>query len=490
MLYIPKCLSNIPEELSEDYNVTVNGEECFVHSCRVSAIPFNTIWPGHQRPKNQTELASFISFYSDEAVTLKVKCARSFKKAVVRPLSKKVGVAVNGEEVSFTLTRNGGYTLELDDQHFALHIFFNAPKEYKEKEKATYYFGPGVHMPLLITLKDNDSVYVDPEAIVYTTVYADGAKNVRIYGGGILDNSCQERVSSACTGNCPIGNIRMYNSENIIIEDVILRDSALWILSVFNCNNVVIDGVKLIGHWRYNADGIDLTNTSNAVVKNCFVRSFDDGVVIKAIHNHDLNENIKVDNCVFWCDWGKTIEIGLETAADEYKNIYFKNCDCIHNCGAAMAVSNGHYANIHDIHYENINVEYQISNMPMVYQATEDMIYDGYGKTDMADLLRIDNEKMCSHDFYKDTKFANEKDNNPGKSHDITYKNIQVFTDEGMDPIKINIGSYSDIATVENVSIEDVYINGERAESLDKFRMVRLENLKNVTLNGMELKGQ
>ena len=42
MLYIPKCLSDIPEELSKDYTVAVNGEECFVHSCRVSAIPFNT----------------------------------------------------------------------------------------------------------------------------------------------------------------------------------------------------------------------------------------------------------------------------------------------------------------------------------------------------------------------------------------------------------------------------------------------------------------
>ena len=490
MLYIPKCQSNIPEELSKDYTVTVNGEDCFVHSCRVSAIPFNTIWPGHQRPKDQTELASFISFYGDEAVTLKVKCVREFKKAIVRPLSKKVDVDVNGDEVSFTLTRNGDYTLELDDQHYALHIFFNAPKEYPEKEKATYYFGPGVHMPLLITLKDNDSVYVDPEAIVYTTVYAVGAKNVRIFGGGILDNSCQERVSSACTGNCPIGNIRMYNSENITIEDVILRDSSLWILALFNCNNVVIDGVKLIGHWRYNADGIDLTNTSNAVVKNCFVRSFDDGVVIKAINNHTLNENILVDNCTCWCDWGKTIEIGLETAADEYRNIRFINCDCIHNCGAAMAVSNGHYANIHDIHYENINVEYQLSNMPMVYQATEDMIYDGYGKTDMADLLRIDNAKMCSHDFYKNSKFANEKDKNPGYSHDITYKNINVFTDEGMGPIKINLGSYSDKAMVENVSIEDVYINGKKAESLDEFWMARLENLENVTLNGMELKSK
>ena len=96
---------------SNDYVVTINGEECFVHSCRVSAIPFNTLWPGHQRPKDQTELASFITFYGDEAVTLKVKCARSFKKAIVRPLIKNIIPEINDDEITFTLTQNGGYTL-------------------------------------------------------------------------------------------------------------------------------------------------------------------------------------------------------------------------------------------------------------------------------------------------------------------------------------------------------------------------------------------
>ena len=35
------------------------------------------------------------------------------------------------------------------------------------------------------------------------------------------------------------------------------------------------------------------------------------------------NENIITDNCVLGCDWGNTCEIGIETAAPEYKNIVF-----------------------------------------------------------------------------------------------------------------------------------------------------------------------
>lgn len=487
MLFIPKNHSTIPEEKSNDFSVLINGQECFVHSCRVSKIPFNTPWPGHQRPLDQSELASFISFFGDEDVIVKVKCQKNFKRAVVRPLSKNITPSVSDDEITFTLSENGGYTLELDDHHGALHIFYSKQKEYPEKEKATYYFGPGVHMPLLLTLKDNDSVYVDPEAIVYTTIFANGAKNVRIFGGGILDNSCQERIIRLCSDTMPIGNIRMFYTDNIVIEDVILRDSSLWVLSLFNCNNIVIDDVKIIGQWRYNTDGIDITNSSNATIKNCFIRSFDDGIVIKAINDHTVNENIEVDNCVVWCDWGKTIEIGLETACDEYKNISFKNCDCIHNATAALAVSNGHYADIHDIHYENINVEFQKATMPMVLQTSEDMLYPGYDKMENASLLSINNYKMSAHEMYKNANYANEKDVNFGKNHDITFNNINIYAEEGVGTIYLLLRSCCDKTKIENVFLNNVSINGKKVESLDEFTIYVRENVGNVTLNDMPL---
>ena len=33
--------------ISPDYKVFVNGQEVPVYTCRVSAYPFNTWWPGH-----------------------------------------------------------------------------------------------------------------------------------------------------------------------------------------------------------------------------------------------------------------------------------------------------------------------------------------------------------------------------------------------------------------------------------------------------------
>ncbi len=46
-------------ESSPDYKVTVNGQALFVHLARVSAQEENQVWPGHQRPIEQSNLSAF-----------------------------------------------------------------------------------------------------------------------------------------------------------------------------------------------------------------------------------------------------------------------------------------------------------------------------------------------------------------------------------------------------------------------------------------------
>lgn len=85
-------ISQIPaeEEKCELYTVTINGIPADVYPARVSAYPYNYGWPGHQRPLEQTEMSAFVSFESDEPVTLEITRTIPFTEAVVRPLSKGV----------------------------------------------------------------------------------------------------------------------------------------------------------------------------------------------------------------------------------------------------------------------------------------------------------------------------------------------------------------------------------------------------------------
>ena len=71
----------------EDYQLTVGGKPVPVYSCRVSAIPFNQVWPGYQRPLDQTELAGFASWDMHGAVRIEIETAQPLQSVVVRPAS-------------------------------------------------------------------------------------------------------------------------------------------------------------------------------------------------------------------------------------------------------------------------------------------------------------------------------------------------------------------------------------------------------------------
>ena len=54
---LPKC---------DDYRVRINGREVALNTARVSALPFNRRWPGHQRTPDQSEAVQFLSLSMDE----------------------------------------------------------------------------------------------------------------------------------------------------------------------------------------------------------------------------------------------------------------------------------------------------------------------------------------------------------------------------------------------------------------------------------------
>lgn len=53
-----------------------------------------------------------------------------------------------------------------------------------------------------------------------------------------------------------------------------------WACQAYDSHDGVIDGVKIITA-RPNGDGISLQSCQNYEVKNCFVRSWDDSLVVK-----------------------------------------------------------------------------------------------------------------------------------------------------------------------------------------------------------------
>ncbi len=463
------------EPISKDYEVFINGEKAPVYTCRISKIPFNRRWPGHQREINQTEIVSFVNIVSDEKVDVKVVIKREYEKVSLRPYSKGIVCKETEDGISFSLEKEGQFVLGCDDLHGCLYIFNSKPVKCDDPDSVTYYFGPGIHMPGKIVLKSNESIYVDKDALVFGCVYAEGEKNIRIFGNGLFDDSGEERIHIYCYEKFTNGNVKFYDCDNVKIEGVLFRNSAIWCVNIFHCFDVDIDNVKIFGQWRYNTDGVDIVNSQNITLKNSFVHSFDDTVTIKGIDRYidTNNENILTENCVLWCDWGKTCEVGTETACREFTNIVFKNCDIIRPGNTALDIQNGDCAEVSNVVFENINVEYNsYDNLP-VLQENDEHLYDDYDKPFVPMLIGIRNARF-RNDFYCNDTWGLPRDHAPldltgikqACVHDVVVKNINVFYDEKIEKVDgkynvpICVESILDDVEFYDISVSGIRVNG------------------------------
>lgn len=372
------------ENLSEDFTVTVAGQAVPVYVCRVSAMPFNQVWPGYQRPIDQTELASFVYWDMTAPVDVEVVSRRTIASVAIRPTARGIQPQVEGDRIRFRLDTPQQLTVEVNGWHKALHVFANPPApECDQSAPGVRYFGPGIHRPGRMTLQSNETVYLAGGAVVYGCIEATDATNIRILGPGILDSSALDRYFGITDESKYLDNfggcIHLVHCTNVTIDGPILRDPPLWCLSAFNCSEMQIAHVKLIGLWRYNADGIDLCNSQNAAVRDSFVRSFDDSLVVKGLsYYRDVAiSNILFERCVVWNDWGRALEIGAETCSPELPNVTFRDCDVVRVVEIAMDIQHGDRAAIHDVTFERIRFEVDDVNFTPQIQNGREATYTG-----------------------------------------------------------------------------------------------------------------
>ena len=460
--------------MSKDYRVLVNGCEVPVYTCRISEYPFNRNYPGHQRPLNQSEVVSFVNLVSDETLEIEVQVRYPYKKVRVKPYSKQVACAAQGEWVTFTLRENGSYVLEADSYHHCLYLFNSKPIPAPDPKEVTYYFGPGVHMPGKITLRDNESLYMDKDALVFGGVYANKAENIRVFGNGLLDGGYEARISPNCYEDYTNGNIKLYDCKNVQVEGILMRNSAIWCVNLFHCFDVKLHNIHVFGQWRYNTDGVDIVNSQDIVISDSFIHSFDDTITIKGICRYAKTDckRIRVENCVLWCDWGKTCEIGIETVCREYADIVFRGCDVLRGGNAAMDIQNGDCAEVHDILFEDIWVEYNAFDTPEQYQDTDEQIYSRQNEIATPHLLFLSNRRFQTMDFIKNMGYTEEEvlpdlgDVHSGDIHDITMRHITVYYDEeipmtdGKYTVPIRMRSCMPDVRFSSITIEDVTVNG------------------------------
>lgn len=385
------------------YQVEVDGRPLFVYPCTVGATvkdPSGAIDPNP--PETTTPRpAAFCYFDGARPVQIAVRLLDGaphgpLRSVVVRPLRHRIAAGVEGRTIRFTAPAGPcQLSVEPNGSPFApLHIFINPPEKDAPRPNdpsITHYYGPGLHEVGLLELKPNQSVYLAGGAVVQGQIKAPRASGVRIFGRGILDASrAPSKPGGRKPPDKPLGayteQVYLGDGQNIHVEGIILLDSPAWELHVRRCKDVTIRNVKIIS-WRENGDGIDIVASENVTVENCFVRSWDDALVVKAYlqdpqTGHDLWGGSKVDwqavkprvrafpvrnlafrRCVIWLDRAQALEIGKETAAEVISDIEFSDIDIIHGFHvAALDIQSGDRGPIQNVRFRNIRLEDQRSS--------------------------------------------------------------------------------------------------------------------------------
>jgi hypothetical protein len=481
----------LDETSSKDYRVKVNGNPVFVYQARVSAIPFNQWWPGYQRPKDQTELASFAYWDMSGPVNVEVWSERPVETVAIRPTSYGIRPLVDGNRIKFRMLRPQQITVEVNGTHYALHLFGNPPEENAPKptDPNVLYFGPGIHWPGKIEMKSNQTVYIAGGAVVYGYIEATEQSNLRVLGRGILDVSEFKRPTKvwnnpsakplkpsersklylAADGGIFGGVISMCGCQNVLIEGIVVRDSNLWTIVPAGCRQVRIANVKLIGLWRYNTDGINTVNSEDVTIDGCFIRSFDDSICIKGgnyWHAYKSGDrpvrNVTVSNCVIWNDWARALVFSGVAVAPEMANIVFRDCDIIRATGTVMGLhlpQKG--AHIHDVRFENIRVEIDDEAYTPMIQKTYDAKYTGKKGVHCPSLLSVSIKGKG------------------GPIQRVYLKNISV-TGSGRHFPRSSLKGYDDEHCVEDVTIENLRVYGKLVQNEQEGKIRIGEYVNNV----------
>lgn len=362
------------EALCENFSVTLDGHPAPVYLAKVAPADPALRWKAMDDKANSADYfahAAFTTFDMRGTVEVVVTCREPVDTARILPSSLQIVPRIDGHRVHITMTDPKPLTLEVNgDWVHSLHILANPPEEDAPRpgDPDVIYFGPGIHEVQHVVVKSGQTVYVAGGAVVrgvigpeepfrissysglktYSPTFHLRGSNITVRGRGIIDGS-QSTTHAR--------NLMLVQGSDITIEGVLFRDSSTWNIPIRQSDRVTVRNVKILG-YRANSDGIDICNSRDVTVEDCFIRTLDDLVVVKTDRGAGEAQRIVVRNCVLWNEVAHALSVGAELR-ENVDDVLFTDCDVIHDKGREWTLRVYHCdsARITNIRFENLRIE-------------------------------------------------------------------------------------------------------------------------------------
>ena len=169
-----------------------------------------------------------------------------------------------------------------------------------------------------------------PKTRSYTDAYVNRSliagedlRNVAIRGRGTIDGQGGQFRLRGNGYQCRPYAIRLVGCRDVLVEDVQLRNSAMWMQHYLACDRVRIRAVRVSNHVNANNDGLDIDGCHDFQVSDCVIDSDDDAICLKATSPRS-NENVTISNCIL-SSLCNALKMGTESTGG-CKNLTVANC--------------------------------------------------------------------------------------------------------------------------------------------------------------------
>lgn len=202
-------------------------------------------------------------------------------------------------------------------------------------------------------------------------IMGDNQQHISISGEGIIDGQGQElmvdvfrKLRSGEAKDDPIWLVKrpgfgramvlyLKGCTNVSVTDITLKNASNWVQDYRECDQVVIDRITVQSTAYWNNDGLDITDSKNVRVTNCFINATDDALCLKSENPNSSCENIFVDSCTLRSS-ANGLKFGTANAGG-FRNIKIRNLTVYDTYRSAIALESadgGFMENI-DIQYVN-----------------------------------------------------------------------------------------------------------------------------------------
>ncbi len=343
------------------------------------------------------------------------------------------------------------------------------------------------------------------------------AHNARITGHGTIDGHADgfiaERGRYIHKMRGPVGGrdqylerpftIFMIECANLTIRDVTIKDPAFWALRTTGCNELLIDGIRILTDLMVpNADGVDIDRCQNVRIINCEFVTADDCISLKSCSQtaqYGDVANILISNCIMTSTSG-AITLGTESVGD-IKNVVVNNC-IVKDSHRGFAVRAREGGTISNVRFSN----------SLVHTRTFSDMWWGHGEALHVTAFSWDdpakgtdgNIERTYEGFVRDITFENITCHteagvltyaaHPELIRGVTYRNIDVHMQKeskwdsridlrpnGIDPVLYRKHNAFEIFNATNVELDNCTVIWDSSTRLQYGEAIVESNSKNVS---------